>query len=94
MKTLNDEDRLLEDLSHDAQRLQDLINSWVEGKKKLKNRQRDEYVSYEQEMLTFLWKCKSLLSASKMARMIGWSRQRLYEKWKTYGFNTDDKRVI
>lgn len=93
MKTRNDEDRLLEDLSNDAQRLQDLIRSWSEGKKQLKTKQRKEYLTYEQDMLTFLWRCKPLLSSAKMARMIGWSRQRLYEKWKSYGISDETKKV-
>lgn len=83
---------IFKDIGDDVNRLKEQINQLVKGKQDLKLSHRSELEDYEREMLTFLWRCRTFLSTATLARMIGISRQRLYEKWNQYGFDTTDIR--
>lgn len=91
MKTKPLEDELFEEIGDNVNRLQSMIQFWVDGKKELKSNQRQELEEYEAEMLSFLWRCRGLLTVAKLARMVGLSRQTLYEKWQRYGYAVDDE---
>lgn len=84
------DDEIFVRLSSNAQELKDIIGSMVSSRKVLKESHRAELELYDREMLTFLWQCRPLLSTVVIARMIGLSRQRLYEKWTKFGFDTSD----
>jgi len=83
-------DELFERLGKDGRLLKETIGDMVEGRRQLKEQYREELEDYDREMLTFLWRCRSLLSTVAIARMIGLSRQRLYEKWSKFGFDTNE----
>jgi len=87
-------DELFERLGNDGKLLKDTISDMVERRRVLKEKYREDLEDYDREMLTFLWRCRSLLSTVAIARMIGLSRQRLYEKWSRFGFeaNEDNNR--
>lgn len=85
------DDMIFERISTDAQRLKDVIDSWVGGRRTLKEAHKSELEDYDQRMLTFLWRCRPLLSTVVIARMVGLSRQRLYEKWAKFGFDTNEE---
>lgn len=89
MKT-ETEDELFADIGDNVQRLKDQINSWVDGKKELKELHRVQIDEYEGKMLGFLWKCRKLLSTATISRMVGMSRQTLYEKWQKHGFDVNE----
>lgn len=84
------DDLIFERISSDAQKLRDVIDGWVEARRDLKETHKTELEDYDRRMLTFLWRCRTLLSTVVIARMIGLSRQRLYEKWTKFGFDTSE----
>ena len=87
--TLNSlESDIFKDIGQNVDRLRSQIEQLVEGRRDLKKSQRAELEAYERNMLTFLWRCRTFLSTATMARMIGMSRQMLYEKWNHHGFDT------
>jgi len=94
MITSNQETRVEEEifdrLSSNAQELKSVISSMVEGRKVLKESHRETLEDYDRRMLSFLWRCRPLLSTVVIARMVGLSRQRLYEKWQKFGFDTNE----
>lgn len=84
------EEKLFVDIGDNVQRLTGMIDSWVEGKKELKEKHKTELDTYERGMLSFLWRCRKLLSTATLARKVGMSRQTLYAKWEQYGFDIKD----
>lgn len=84
------ENDLFTDIGDNVARLQTMIQDWAIGKKRLRAEHQIEYEEYEEKMLAFLWRCRGLLSTAKLARMIGISRQRLYELWEKHGYVVDD----
>lgn len=91
MKTIiNPKDDIFKDIGQNVDRLKDAIHQLVKGKQDLKVTHKSELEEYERGMLTFLWRCRTFLSTATIARMIGMSRQRLYEKWRQHGFDTTD----
>lgn len=91
MKTaLNPEDDIFKDIGQNVDRLKLKIGEFVKGKQDLKLAQKSELAEYEKNMLTFLWRCRTFLSTATIARMIGISRQSLYEKWSQHGFDTTE----
>lgn len=89
MKTNTEED-LFTDIGDNVQRLNVMLDEWVEGKRKLKEEHKNELDEFERGMLSFLWRCRKLLSTSTLSRKVGMSRQTLYEKWERYGFDIND----
>lgn len=85
------EDELFTDINDNVQRLQERIQFMVDGRRELKSTHSTELDEYEGVMLAFLWRCRTVLSTAKMARMIGLSRQALYTKWRKYGYNPTDE---
>lgn len=83
---------LFEDINVNVGRLQAIIKSFLEQRNSLRATHKEEIDKIEAEMLEFLWECKirGLLSTAKIARMIGLSRQRLYEKWDRLGHKPED----
>lgn len=94
MKTMlnTPESDIFRDIGQNVDRLRKQIDQLVEGRRDLKKAQKAALEEYEREMLTFLWRCRTFLSTATMARMIGMSRQMLYEKWNHHGFDTTDIR--
>lgn len=84
------ESDIFSEIGQSVDRLKAQIERLVEGRRDLKLSQRAELEEYERQMLTFLWRCRTFLSTATMARMIGMSRQMLYEKWNRHGFDTID----
>lgn len=84
------EEELFIDIGDNVQRLNTMIDSWVVGKRDLKEKHKSELDDYERGMLSFLWKCRKLLSIAMISRKVGMSRQTLYEKWAKYGFDIND----
>ncbi len=89
MKT-ETEDELFTDIGDNVQRLKDMIVEWVDGKKELKELHRTQIDEYESKMLAFLWRCRKLLSTATISRMVGMSRQTLYEKWQKHGYDVNE----
>jgi len=89
MKTVAD-DELFTDIDENDQRLKTTIETWVEGKKKLKEGHREELDEYEGRMFAFLWRCRPILSTATLSRLVGMSRQTLYEKWQKHGFDVNE----
>lgn len=81
---------LFDDIGESVDNLTVRINSWVEGKRKLKDEHKEEIADYERDMFEFLWRCRNLISTAKLARMVNMSRQNLYERWRKYGFEIDE----
>lgn len=90
-RTISPEPEIFTRLSADAQLLKDSIDELVEQRKSLKEKHRSELEDYDKQMLAFLWRCRPLLTTVVIARMIGLSRQRLYEKWAKFGFDTSEE---
>jgi DNA-binding NtrC family response regulator len=86
----NTEEELFVDIGDNVQRLNSMLDEWVEGKRKLKEEHKNELDEFERGMLAFLWRCRKLLSTSTLSRKVGMSRQTLYEKWERYGFDIND----
>ena len=84
------EEELFVDIGDNVQRLQTMIDNWVDGKKQLKEKHKSELEDYERGMLSFLWRCRKLLSTATLARRVAMSRQTLYAKWEQYGFDIND----
>lgn len=93
MKTHVLETKILEDMDENAQKLQKVIMSLVDGRNKLKAQHRQEFTDYEKNMLDFFWKCRGRISTSSMARMLNISRQALYQKWNAYGYAINDPNL-
>jgi DNA-binding NtrC family response regulator len=89
MKTISPPNsEVFKDIGRNVDQLREEINQLVRGRQELKQAHRSELDEYERQMLTFLWRCRTYLSTATIARMIGLSRQRLYEKWNQHGFDT------
>ncbi len=86
----NIEEELFVDIGDNVQRLNAMIDEWVDGKRKLKEEHKTQLDEYERGMLSFLWRCRKLLSTATLSRKVGMSRQTLYEKWTRYGYDTSD----
>lgn len=89
MKTKSEED-LFTDIGDNVLHLKSMIAEWVEGKRELKEQQKQQLEEYESKMLSFLWRCRKLLSTATISRMVGMSRQTLYEKWQKHGFDVNE----
>lgn len=81
---------LFDDIGESVDRLKERIDFWVTGKQNLRGKHKEEIEEYERQMFEFLWRCRKLLSTSKIARMVNMSRQNLYERWRKYGFEIDE----
>lgn len=88
--TLTEESDIFKDIGQNVDRLKIAIGKLVDGKRALKLEHKAELEAYELNMLTFLWRCRTFLSTATIARMIGMSRQGLYEKWSQHGFDTSE----
>jgi len=81
---------LFDDIGESVDKLRERIDFWVTGKRNLRGRHKTEVEDYEKQMFEFLWRCRKLLSTARIARMVGMSRQNLYERWRKYGFEIDE----
>lgn len=77
------------DASVSAQKLDAIVSSWREERKALRRAHSEQLKKFDENMIEFLWQCKqmNLATTTKLARLVGLSRQTLYEKWSEHGYN-------